>query len=902
MAAAVMDLRTALQFLGLSAEEANYEDAVRSAWRARARDCHPDKHTGKEEEFLQLQKALELVSKARENGLFNLGSGTKGGVAATTDGNYASSRPRGHPQQANATQHAATDPTAEGGKVMKRSERLDKQVFGTQFGSDKIDFRFFQPPPRGLLGGTQRGLSLPIGASSTQELKRLTAGYNHDELALEKHQAASSAQQELDLVRQTEEQPVEPPMLQVVWRCTLCEPASSSTCCRLKPKKALCICGHKLEDHNSTCGSKCKKCPCKGFQFHVQQGAWEVRCSCKHKRSDHKPTGKYNAQGLEIFACQGHVPGQRNKKCPCKCFEASWVCNCGHPWSAHETVVTVVPNRALFGREWVAGGLRVECVEIAEQARDKWAGQAAEQVAMGALNPEEAIQKAARFTERLKLSRVAEAKMQEAVEDLTGQLEAPPRYMKVIFPKQGIAFRTKPQFDAKSSLVASKDQIFLGQVYSKWFRVLDSADTNSAPLPRSDNPLYLPLYTPDGKHTILEEVPRLPAAISDDAGQLETDEEELHCVPAEIEDYHLDSSERGSAGREKRQPLGTTTSQERSDRRAPSVGASTGPGKQDEAGAAVSNFPCADGENGTAFVSTDEVHANQATLPGNNQQNAHSTGVAPSGTRSISSATRSRTSSFSQRMSFASYFEKNARLFSSLDEPEHQLGQETGSSAIPGTRESGTLPRSIDNVCDDADEISEEQFEIRDAARGDDVEDDREAQARASLWKPLTAAEQVVQRPPHEDHADTPKILRENILKVFSPAAPPDLSPECSGPPSEVEEDVFSQHGAASDKESTPKSFLVPAASSSSRAPHDELRPAQKILYGNRELRNELAFSQDSNHIVRKLSISSPADDCGTGSAGLNYSRCAAVSLNAGQVAPKLTLLKKKIRTNTKGG
>ncbi|CAD7927962.1 unnamed protein product, partial [Amoebophrya sp. A25] len=237
-------------------------------------------------------------------------------------------------------------------------------------------------------------------------------------------------------------------------------------------------------------------------------------------------------QQVTRFVCHGTVPGQRNKRCPCRCFEASWTCNCGHPWSAHESVLSVVSreNRALLGREWVCGGLRVECVEIAEETRSKWASQAAEQVAMGQLTGEEAKQIAASFTERLKLSRVAEARMHEAVDDLETQIEAPPKLMKVVYPKQGIAYRTAPKFEARSSLTAKVGDVVEGRVYTKWLKLQlpggfgQDADTRGGSCGvdpegaggetgencTSKAFYFLPLYSQDGSKIILEEVPRMP--------------------------------------------------------------------------------------------------------------------------------------------------------------------------------------------------------------------------------------------------------------------------------------------------------------------------------------------------------------------------------------------------------
>jgi len=64
--------------------------------------------------------------------------------------------------------------------------------------------------------------------------------------------------------------------MSVVWRCAKCT-RSSSVCCRVKPRKHQCICGHKLSSHKSEKMFSCRDCPCKGFRFHVQLNGWQSR-------------------------------------------------------------------------------------------------------------------------------------------------------------------------------------------------------------------------------------------------------------------------------------------------------------------------------------------------------------------------------------------------------------------------------------------------------------------------------------------------------------------------------------------------------------------------------------------------------------------------------------------------
>ena len=172
----------------------------------------------------------------------------------------------------------------------------------------------------------------------------------------------------------------------VVWRCLSCPRSDQSVCCRVKERRGECLhCGHKLADHRAKAGSSSAgrgggrrkfsctkpKCPCRKFAYHVRQGGWQLRCSCKHKHTDHDPgTG----------VCTKMIPGR--KPCPCRAFDAAWVCNCGHQWNCHETAFVELPGGVdgdaakrsdFMSREWVAGGVRPEIREEAATKRAKWA-------------------------------------------------------------------------------------------------------------------------------------------------------------------------------------------------------------------------------------------------------------------------------------------------------------------------------------------------------------------------------------------------------------------------------------------------------------------------------------------------------------------------------------------------
>jgi hypothetical protein len=174
-----------------------------------------------------------------------------------------------------------------------------------------------------------------------------------------------------------------------VWRCIECaeeggggrsggdHAGSQCVCCRVKERRGVCMCGHKLAEHRNRSGSGpifgCahKKCGCRRFTYHVRIGGWCVKCSCKHKHTDHDPVSG---------VCSKMIPGR--KPCPCRAFDAAWVCNCGHQWRRHETAFVELPGGAdgddaarkdFMSREWVAGGVRPEIREEAAAKRAKWA-------------------------------------------------------------------------------------------------------------------------------------------------------------------------------------------------------------------------------------------------------------------------------------------------------------------------------------------------------------------------------------------------------------------------------------------------------------------------------------------------------------------------------------------------
>jgi len=123
------------------------------------------------------------------------------------------------------------------------------------------------------------------------------------------------------------------PRPRILWRCTSC----SQQCIPVR-RESRCLCGHRLKEHaspatiDSPFSCSAKGCVCKHFKFVVAEGAWVLKCRCKHKHTEHDC-------GKEPFAC---------KRCPgssCAGFDSPWVCNCGHGYSSHEQLTVMRSER-----------------------------------------------------------------------------------------------------------------------------------------------------------------------------------------------------------------------------------------------------------------------------------------------------------------------------------------------------------------------------------------------------------------------------------------------------------------------------------------------------------------------------------------------------------------------------
>lgn len=127
----------------------------------------------------------------------------------------------------------------------------------------------------------------------------------------------------------------------LVWRCKECD----KECLRIR-EESRCICGHRFKEHTKA-SHKCSNgsCKCAGFFYIIAEGAWILRCRCKHKHIEHDCT---NVQHKCIKpGCKG-----------CTGFDSPFVCNCDHPWASHEQVaITITPSLdAMAAFSEVCGG------------------------------------------------------------------------------------------------------------------------------------------------------------------------------------------------------------------------------------------------------------------------------------------------------------------------------------------------------------------------------------------------------------------------------------------------------------------------------------------------------------------------------------------------------------------
>lgn len=117
----------------------------------------------------------------------------------------------------------------------------------------------------------------------------------------------------------------------VQWACGECNNE-----CLPVTLESRCLCGHRCKQHdlgNPKASCTSPRCPCKGFFYIVAEGAWVLRCRCKHKHIEHD----CSKAPYPCIKCKD-----------CKVFDSPWVCNCGHSWGEHfQTIVDYEVKRGI---------------------------------------------------------------------------------------------------------------------------------------------------------------------------------------------------------------------------------------------------------------------------------------------------------------------------------------------------------------------------------------------------------------------------------------------------------------------------------------------------------------------------------------------------------------------------
>ena len=105
----------------------------------------------------------------------------------------------------------------------------------------------------------------------------------------------------------------------IIWSCKTCDVE-----CLPVTRESRCLCGHRLKEHLDHHKCTSSKCKCQNFFYIVAEGAWMLRCRCKHKAVEHD--------------CMS--PGYKCIKCSsCIKFDSPWVCNCGCGWNNHSSSI-----------------------------------------------------------------------------------------------------------------------------------------------------------------------------------------------------------------------------------------------------------------------------------------------------------------------------------------------------------------------------------------------------------------------------------------------------------------------------------------------------------------------------------------------------------------------------------
>nr|CEL65577.1 TPA: Uncharacterized protein C7orf46 homolog [Neospora caninum Liverpool] len=168
------------------------------------------------------------------------------------------------------------------------------------------------------------------------------------------------SRQEYDAVRERAAAASRNP-LRVFWRNNV-----SGVDCRNVGPSSLCLCGHRLRDHDwmatETKAVKCRMqaCKCRLFEFIPVHGSQDVKCRCKHSYADHdvlsrKCTRCAPRQAPPFHRTQRLSKPKQAASALCTGFMPSYTCSCGSAFAAHETVFETTSERREQGAPAVAG-------------------------------------------------------------------------------------------------------------------------------------------------------------------------------------------------------------------------------------------------------------------------------------------------------------------------------------------------------------------------------------------------------------------------------------------------------------------------------------------------------------------------------------------------------------------
>lgn len=114
--------------------------------------------------------------------------------------------------------------------------------------------------------------------------------------------------------------------------------------CKLIGPETPCFCTHRYKQHKTeyevipserplVLPCCVRGCLCSAYHYVPQSGSKPVRCRCKHLPDDHN-----------------EATGHKCKKCRCSRFQSPFICGCGQPCSAHQTLIETKDERQARGQ------------------------------------------------------------------------------------------------------------------------------------------------------------------------------------------------------------------------------------------------------------------------------------------------------------------------------------------------------------------------------------------------------------------------------------------------------------------------------------------------------------------------------------------------------------------------